>query len=354
VTTLGVLNLTRRYWQCRCGADGAYTVDAVIGLTGRYSKVVQKHLCRLAADVSFAKTGEHVRAMLAVRLSPETIRAVVEAHGAAMASFQPVDESTAETFRAAAGEVEFAVDAGKVNTREDGWRDLKIGVISKRVAGEPAAPEQWQKGGRLPAATIVLAFAMIASSKAFGRCWKPPLHRLGVRAFAGLHVLGDGASWIWKLANRFLTGCKQTLDIYHASERISLCAQRIFGKETAASKTAFEAGQAKLLSGGWNGICAWVAELLAIEDGAERERRRRWTDQMMVYFAKHANRLNYPERLATGAAIGSGAVEGQAKTLGLRLKSRGARWLKKNVRPMASLVCVRNSVQWEAYWSNAA
>jgi hypothetical protein len=33
------------------------------------------------------------------------------------------------------------------------------------------------------------------------------------------------------------------------------------------------------------------------------------------------------------------------------LKARGARWKLANVRPMASLVCVRRSLQWNAYWS---
>ncbi|MGL4463510.1 MAG: hypothetical protein ACRC1K_15270 [Planctomycetia bacterium] len=41
-----------------------------------------------------------------------------------MAEFQPRDEATAQAFRQASGEVEFAVDAGKVNTREEGWKDL--------------------------------------------------------------------------------------------------------------------------------------------------------------------------------------------------------------------------------------
>ena len=59
-------------------------------------------------------------------------------------------------------------------------------------------------------------------------------------------------------------------------------------------------------------------------------------------------------RLGAGRAIGSGQVEGKAKTLGLRLKARGARWCKRNVRAMASLVCVRHSSQWEAYWAVAA
>jgi hypothetical protein len=348
------LTISRRYWQCRCGADGGYAADEVLGLEGRFSHVVQKHSCRLGADLSFAKASEHLREILGVRVSPETVRGIAESHGKAMASFQPKDEATAKAFCQAKGEVEFAVDAGKVNTREHGWKDLKIAVISKRELGNSATPLQWCDEDRLPSPTMVVSFAMIAASKVFRRCWKTPLQRLGVTAFSSVHALGDGAEWIWKSVQRVLSGCTQTLDIYHACERLSLCAQKMFGEGTAEATAAFERGREKLLTDGWQGVCAWVGELLAVNDSVECERRRKFTEKLLGYFVKHAGRLNYRERLASGRAIGSGAVEGQAKTLGLRLKSRGARWCTINVRPMASLVCVRNSVQWNAYWSLAA
>jgi hypothetical protein len=346
--------VTRRYWQCRCGVAGAYAADEVLGLEGRFSQTVQKHCCRLAADVSFAATSEHLREMLGVRLAPETARALVQRHGRTMAAFQRRDEATAQAFRQAKGDVEFAVDAGKVNTREQGWKDLKIAVISKREAAPPRTPAPWQDE-RLPAATMVMAFAMIAPAQTFRRCWRGTLRRLGVTAFATLHALGDGARWIWKAVNRTLTGCTQTLDIYHARERLSPCAQAIFGEGTAATAAAFERGRQLLLHDGWCGVCAWVAELLSpsasVDGAAEVERRRSATDRLLRYFAAHVRRMDYRERLASGRAIGSGVVEGQAKRLGLRLKSRGARWRLTNVRPMASLVCVRHSRQWDAYWS---
>jgi len=190
VSAVGVVAVKRRYWQCRCGAAGAYAADDMLGLEGRFSKTVQKHCCRLAADVSFAATSEHLREMLGVRLAPGTARALVEGHGRAMAAFQPRDEATARDFRQAKGDVEFAVDAGKVNTREAGWKDLKIAVISKREAAAPRTPAQWQQE-RLPAATMVIAFAMIATAQAFRRCWRGTLRRLEVTAFAALHALGD-------------------------------------------------------------------------------------------------------------------------------------------------------------------
>jgi hypothetical protein len=288
-----------------------------------------------------------------VRLAPETVRKVAQGHGQKMQRFQAQDTASEQAFQKAAGEVEFTTDAGKVNTREEGWKDLKIGVISKRPSGVPASVEQW-KSRCLPAATMVLALAMIATSKEFCRSWRPRLRRLGMRCWASVHVLADGASWIWKAVQRALTGCVQTLDFYHACQHLSRCAERVYGEETAEKRVAYRYARGLLLRQGWAGVCQWVSELLAVEDEGERERRRKATDRLIGYFCKHTTRLNYAERLQAGRAIGSGQVEGKAKTLGLRLKARGARWRSRNVQPMASLVCVRHSSQWEAYWAIAA
>lgn len=353
MTAVGVVSFTRRYWQCTCAGAGAYAADALLGIEGKRStKTVQKHCCKLAAELSFAGTSETMHDLLGVELSPETVRTMVEGRGKEMARFQAEDTASEKAFQEAKGEVEFTTDAGKVNTREEGWKDLKIAVISKREAGESTTLEQWKKQ-RLPAATMVLAFAMIATAKEFRKQWRPRLHRLGVTCMASVHALGDGASWIWKAVERVLTGCVQTLDIFHACAHMHKCAERIHGEESAETKAAYKQGRTLLVRLGWAGVCQWVGELLSVEDEKERERRRKATDRLIGYFAKHAGRLNYAERLKSGRAIGSGQVEGQAKTLGLRLKRRGARWNKCNVAPMASLICVRHSSQWEPFWAMA-
>lgn len=357
MTAVGQVSFLRRYWQCRCGAEGSYAADVLLGVEGqRSTKTLQKHCCKLAADLSFARTSETLHDLLGVESCPESVRKVVQGHGRRMAEFQAKDTASEQAFQQAAGEVEFTTDAGKVNTREKGWKDLKIGVFSKRRAGEPTTVDNWEKP-RLPAATMVLAFAMIATSTTFRKTWKPRLRRLGVTAMASVHVLADGASWIWKAVQLVLTGCTQTLDVFHGCQRISQCADRIFGEQTAESRAAYQRGRTLLLQKGWQGICDWVSELLSAADvdEAERERRRAATDRLLGYFSKHMKRLNYAERLQSGRAIGSGQVEGQAKTLGLRLKARGARWNIRNVRAMASLVCVRQTPsQWAAYWTVAA
>ena len=97
-----------------------------------------------------------------------------------------------------------------------------------------------------------------------------------------------------------------------------------------------------------------MGELLDVADDAERERRRPATEHLLGDVAPHRKRLNDAERLPSGRAIGSGQVEGAATTLGLRLKRRGACWNKGNVQPMASLVCVHPTCQWDAYWTMTA
>lgn len=353
MTAVGEVTFVRRYWKCTCGSDGSYAADAVLGVEGvRYTQTVQKHCCRLAAHSSFATASEDLREMLGVHLCAETVRTLVHGHGKKMTRFQARDVESERAFAQAQGEVEFTVDAAKVHVRHEGWKDLKIAVIAKREAAKPMEPQKW-RGQRLPAATMVLAFAMIATAKEFRRSWRSRLRRLGVRWLAMVHALGDGASWIWKAVQRSLSGCLQTLDFFHACEHLHKCSERIFGEGSQETREAYDHARGLLIRQGWTGVCQWVGELLQVQEEAELERRRRATDKLIGYFIKHINRLDYADRLRTGRPIGSGMVEGEAKTLGLRLKRRGARWNKGNVRPMASLVCVRHTAQWESYWNMA-
>jgi hypothetical protein len=71
MSAVGAIVFRRRYWKCTCGSDGAYAVDELLGVDGlRYTKTVQKHCCRLAAETAFASTSEHLHEMLGVDLCP--------------------------------------------------------------------------------------------------------------------------------------------------------------------------------------------------------------------------------------------------------------------------------------------
>lgn len=343
--------MRRRWWGSRCGCEAAgYGVDALLGIEGPYTRALAQQFCRLCADVGFAKAREHLHALRGVVLSKEALRQACHRKGKQLSDWQATEEKTPQAFAAAPGEVEFAVDAGKVNTLEAGWKDLKIGVFQKRPRGEPALPAEWETR-RLPAPTTSVAWAAIAPAKRFRRSWRKWSRRLGVQQTSELHALGDGAGWIWRAVERVFTGCQQTLDVFHACGHLAQAGERLYGEGSTEAEAFLEHGRQLLLESGWLGVCQLVNEEYAKGDTPER---RAALEKLVGYFAKHTQRLGYRERLAAGQAIGSGSVEGWAKTLGLRLKARGAKWRRKNVTSMAALVCVRNSSQWAAYWSQAA
>jgi hypothetical protein len=325
-------------------------VDEVLGVDGSTTRALQQQLCRLCADVSFAKACEHLEALRGLSLSKEAVRQACHQQGRQLAPWQSQEESTPQAFAAAEGQMEFTVDAGKVNTLEDGWKDLKIGVFQKRPCAAPATPAEWDSRV-LPEPTARVAWAAIAPSKRFRRSWRRWSRRLGVQQAGELHVLADGASWIWRAVQRVFTGSQQTLDLYHGCEHVAKAGERLYGEGTEATQSFLERGRQLLLESGWSGLCQLVSEEYAKGDTPAR---RAALEKLLGYFAKHTKRLDYRERLAAGQAIGSGSVEGWAKTLGLRLKARGARWRRQNVPGMAALICVRNSSQWRAYWSRAA
>jgi hypothetical protein len=311
---------------------------------------LRRKACRSAADLSFERTRENLLDLLGVSPAAETLRTCCERQAGRIARWQGQETASAENFREAEGAWELTIDAGKVSTREAGWRDLKIAVAQKRPAAKPATPAEWESR-ELPGATARVMWADISAAGRFRRSWHPRLRRLGVPAMARLHVLGDGASWIWKAAGRALTGCRQTLDIYHASEHIAAAGKRLYGEGTARAKAFHEPGRELPLKEGWMGICRLIGEELAAEDTT---RRRKVLDRLLGYFVPHMGRIDYAGRLAAGDAIGSGAVEGAARTLGLRLKARGARWRHENARAMAALICCRHTDQWDLFWKRAA
>jgi hypothetical protein len=239
----------------------------------------------------------------------------------------------AEPFRHAPGQAEFQTDATTVNTL-DGWRDMKLGVFAKRQATEPATVEQWDQR-RLPPPVARFAFAAIEEIGTFSPRWRTWAEALGMGQ-QRLHVLGDGAEWIWDHAALRFDAWMGTLDIFHAGEWLSKAAKAGCGEGTAEAARWLQEARLALLRDGYAGLCAYWQQ--SVEWVPNRAGLEGATAAVLNYFCGHRDRLNYALRLRQGLPIGSGLIEGACKQLiGRRMKQTGAQWEVRNADRMALL-----------------
>jgi hypothetical protein len=343
------VTLRRVYFVCRQCRLGAHPLDVRLGVTDSISRQAQRLLCLAGSSWSFDRASQHLREFCGLSVSDNKIRDVCQRHGAAAAAWQRETEKAHDGFRGATGDIEFSTDGTSVNTWE-GWREMRLGIFSKRHRGEAAAPEDWDDR-KLPAPHVRVAFAAIENSERFGARWGRWVQRLGIQDTAKITVLADGAGWIWQQVATHFPGAAGMLDIYHALEHIADAAQAVYGENTLRSRRWIESISVALLSGGWPAVrqrlrAAWLR--------IKKRSHRKTLQSLASYLGKHHSHLDYARRLAEGRSIGSGQVEGACKhVIGRRLKQTGARWRVRRVNRMANLCCLVYSDHWNPYWASS-
>ena len=94
---------------------------------------------RAGADSSFQKAAETLLFYCGLKVGRMTVRKLCYAEAPKMAEWMQRSPEVTTEFIKAPGNVEITIDATKVNTM-GGWRDVKVGIFSKRKLGESALP----------------------------------------------------------------------------------------------------------------------------------------------------------------------------------------------------------------------
>jgi hypothetical protein len=300
--------------------------------------------CLLGVQRSFTKAEVALLEVAGWDLDDNTIRRLCHAT-AAQAGAGRQRRATAAAFARAGGDREVQIDAGKINTT-DGWRDVKVAVLDRREPGTPISPSEWDRRD-LPAPSVRSVVAAVEEAGAFGARCAAEATRLGLTDPKALSVLGDGAEWIWNLAEQRFPGASQCLDFWHAAGHLGDGAKAVLGPGVEA-ETALDRGKTKLLEDGYCGVVEWVGELgLEIPAGGDGAA----LGPVLNYFAGHQTRMNYVLRLRRGQSIGSGLVEGSIKQLlNVRMKQTGARWKVEHVAPLVELAALATGPEWDAFW----
>lgn len=339
--------MRRCYFACAACGQGEFAADRLLGIDGYLTRGARRMATLAGVQQSFAKAELTLAELAGWGLDDDTIRRLCHAT-AQVAAAGRAERATAEAFAAAAGDRELHIDAGKVNTPQ-GWRDVKVAVFARRPRGEPTTADQWDERD-LPPPAVRSVVAAVEEAAAFGARCATEAGRLRLTDPTALTVFGDGAEWLWHLAERQFPGADGVLDIHHGRERIADGAKAVFGEGTAEASLWGAQGRSLLLGDGYAGVTEWVGQLAgqvpAGGDGAA-------LGGVLNYFAGHQERLGYALRLRRGQAIGSGLVEGSIKQLlNKRLKQTGARWKTGHVGPFVELGALAAGPEWYAFWDH--
>lgn len=319
-----------------------------LGIDGPLTIAAQRMAAFAGTRDSFARAEVALRELCGWNLDDDTIRKLTHATArrATVTRDQREDDKRFET---AAGAVEVAIDAGKVNT-DTGWRDVKMAVICKRRAGEAASLANWDKR-ELPPPSIRTVVAAIEGSASFQARVRRESDRLNTTTASDVTVLADGAEWIWNISEEVFSQATGVLDAFHAIEHISCAVKAVWGPDTPEAIKRTAQGRMALLSQGKCGIEQWLAgEFRELPVGVSGDP----LIELAAYLAKHPTRLCYSKRLAEGRSIGSGLVEGSIRQLvNRRLKQTGAKWKVAHVGPLVELAALIDTHDWNALWTAA-
>lgn len=227
-----------------------------------------------------------------------------------------------------------SMDGGMVNVRGEGWKELKVGVVSTLQA-----PQQRREAAMEPISTQQQYTAVLGGVEDFARVlWALAVSQLV--PYAGLvAVTADGAAWIWRLVADLFPCSTQIVDWYHAAQHLAQAALERTPNDSQAAYQWMQQLKQLLFDGeGWKVIS--LLHQAGLSDHA-------------AYFEEHLYRMHYPAFRAEGLPIGSGTTESAVKQYKQRLCGPGMRWSRPGLNRM---VVIRSAVlnhSFDAQWRAA-
>ncbi len=247
----------------------------------------------------------------------------------------------------------------KRGERDRGWRDHKVGVVTRLVPGTEAEDGTWEREPEEQVKSYVATTGDIAQ---FGRDLKTEAERRGLERAGTVIFLSDNGHGIPQMREREFPGAQVITDFKHTSDRLRESAEILegAGPAYAAPRIRLFMELRTLL---WNGkLDELIARLsarasqIAPRPQKPSELKRRPEAQHLwehiFYLERWRDTMDYPAYRARGWPIASGSVESACGQFGDRVKHARMRWTQAGTD---ALLMVKSDIfsqdgRWDRHW----
>ena len=231
---------------------------------------------------------------------------------------------------------------GKAEGQPSHTREVKLGCVFTQTT--------WDKEGypiRDPDSTTYTG--AIETAEEFGKRIYVEAWKCGWSRAAKKVVMGDGAEWIWNIAEQHFPGAVQIVDLYHARQHLWELARRLHPNDEGNQKAWMKIHQRRLLDKGKIEKLVSAIRSIATTNPELIKKIRIEAD----YFERNAARMRYPKFRQQHLFVGSGVIEAGCKTvIGSRLKQSGMFWTVRGANAIIALRCCHLNGRFEDYWAS--
>jgi hypothetical protein len=355
------VRVSRPYYLCSHCHTGQFPADIELDIVNTdFSPGVRRMQAMVGQEAPFDHGREQMKVLAGLEITAKSVERTAEAIGADIAAGEQCEIRKAvqldlpviigEPIRILYVQMdgtgvpvvkkETEGRKGKTDGQPAHTREVKLGCVFTQTT--------WDEEGyaiRDPDSTTYTGAIEIAEE--FGkRIYLEAWNRGWSRAQKKV-VMGDGAEWIWNLADQHFPGAVQIVDLYHARHHLWELARKLHPNDSVNQKAWMKVHQKRLLDKGK--IEKLVLSLRSTESiNAEvLEKIRTEAD----YFERNTNRMRYPKFRRQHLFVGSGVIEAGCKTvIGSRLKKSGMFWTVRGANAIIALRCCHLNGRFEDYW----
>jgi hypothetical protein len=361
LTAVGKLEVSRPYYLCPHCHTGQFPADVELDIEDtELSPGVRRMQAVVGQEAPFDHGRQQMKLLAGLEVTTKSVERTAEAIGGNIAAREraqigravqldlpvvvgkpvPILYIQMDGTGVPAVKKETVGRPGKIEGQPSHTREVKLGCVFTQTACD-------EEGYPIRDPDSTTYTGAIETAEEFGKRIYVEAWKRGWSHAEKKVVMGDGAEWIWNLADQHFPGAEQIVDLYHARQHLWDLARRLHPNDEAGQRVWMKVHQRRLLDRGK--IEKLVVALRSTASSNPEVIEKIRTEA--AYFERNAARMRYPQFRRQHLFVGSGVIEAGCKTvIGSRLKQSGMFWTVRGANAIIALRCCHLNGRFEDYW----